>query len=95
MAKELGESYGPIRFSTISLGPLSIAPAQSISIKEFVSDPPCLSDASYHVAREFSVDSLDRAVIVHTLVSTASKRKLDNGQSHDEEWLVKQFGGEF
>lgn len=71
LAKELGESSRPIQFPTISLGPLSTTPTQSFSIKELISDPPCLSDVSCLVACEFSTDSLNRVAIVHTLVFAA------------------------
>lgn len=81
LAKELGESSRPMQFLTISLGPLSTSPAQSISMKELVSYPPCLSDVSCLVACEFSTDSLNRVAVVHTLVFAAYKRKLVDGQS--------------
>lgn len=97
-AKEVGLSFGPSRFSHISLGrtrTLASPMTHSIFIQELVDEHFGYSDSVSASTVVKSPASSSREVVVHTTVTTSSKHKLVCINNADDLCFVKHFAGAF
>ncbi|KAB1223404.1 hypothetical protein CJ030_MR2G012401 [Morella rubra] len=97
-AKEAGLSSRPSQFSHISLGrtcTLASPTAHSVSIQELVDEHLGYSDSVSTSTVVKSPASSSREVVVHTSMTTSSKRKLVCTDDADDLRSVKRFTGAF